>query len=183
MLLWSLNKLYPSRGHLRILHLNQVNQLGSALREFGSVVETIYRDDAARGAQLGDFRNEDICGLTLGAEEFDIAVHSETLEHVIDFEKALAEVRRVLKPGGYQVYTVPLVHSRVTRQRLKREEDGSVVSLLPPSFHGNENEFPVVWEFGYDFLRRRSGQLAAIYYDNYWKNPAVFALVERKPSF
>jgi SAM-dependent methyltransferase len=181
MLLWTLRKLYQPDGSLRILHLNQVNHLGPLLRQFGQVVETIYRPDVERGALLEGFRNEDICRLTLGEAEFDVAVHSETLEHVFDFAGALEQVHRVLKPGGYQVYTVPLLHDRGTRQRMRLEEDGKITTLLPPSYHGNEGEFPVVWEFGYDFLRQRSTE-AEIYYDNYDQNPAVFAIAERKPG-
>jgi SAM-dependent methyltransferase len=183
MLLWTLTELYSGSNPLRILHLNQVNDLSLALRRFGGVVETIYRPDLERGTPVHDCFNENICDLTFRDAEFDLAVHSETLEHVFDFRKALDEVKRVLKPGGCQVYTLPLLHDRVTRQRMRQDERGQVVSMLPPSYHGNSEEFPVVWEFGYDFVRERGKQLAKVYYDNYWKNPTVFAVVERKPAW
>jgi len=129
---------------------------------------------------MGDLVNEDICQLTLPNNHFDLAIHSETLEHVFDFNKALSEVDRVLKPGGVQVYTVPLLHSRSTRQRMQRPAYGRLLDLLPRSYHGNEGEFPVVWEFGNDFFDQRKNHISELHYENYWRNKTVFTVIERK---
>jgi len=124
MLLWSIRRLFPASGGLRVLHFNQINYLSPALRALGDVTETCHQEGMGRGAKMGDLVNEDICQLTLPNNHFDLAIHSETLEHVFDFNKALSEVDRVLKPGGVQVYTVPLLHSRSTRQRMQRPAYG-----------------------------------------------------------
>lgn len=75
---------------------------------------------------------------------FDLVVHSDTLEHVGDSQKALRECRRVLATGGACVFTVPVIVGRMTRDR----------SLLPASFHGHaecrEPDFIVHTEFGAD---------------------------------
>lgn len=181
MLLWSLRRLFPASGGFRVLHFNQINHLSPALRAFGDVTETSYQPGMERGARAGEFVNEDICQLTFPSNHFDLAIHSETLEHVFDFNKALGEVERVLKPGGVQVYTVPLLHARPTRPRMQQTADGQVLNLLSPSYHGNEGEFPVVWEFGRDFLEHRRLSIDELHYDNYWQNKAVFTVVERKP--
>ena len=181
MVLWSLRRLYASTSPLRILHLNQVNGLSPALHLLGTVVETSYQADLKLGSRVGDYFNEDICHLTFADQQFDLAIHSETLEHVFDFTRALDEVQRVLKPGGRQVYTIPLIHQRITQQRMRRGATGEILQVMPPSYHGNEGEFPVVWEFGSDFIQKRDSRITEIHYDNYWKNPTVFTLVERKP--
>ena len=180
MLLWSIRRLFPVSGGLRVLHFNQINHLSPALRALGDVTETCYQPGMERGAKVGELVNEDICQLTLPSNHFDLAIHSETLEHLFDFSKAQSEVERVLKPGGIQIYTVPLLHSRSTRQRMQLAADGGTLYLLPPSYHGNEGEFPVVWEFGSDFLERRKLRISELLYDNYWQNTTVFTVVERK---
>jgi ubiquinone/menaquinone biosynthesis C-methylase UbiE len=38
---------------------------------------------------------------------FDFVFMTETLEHMLDSDKALSEVHRVLKPGGIFIFTVP----------------------------------------------------------------------------
>lgn len=180
MLLWSIRQLFPVSGGLRVVHFNQINHLSPALRALGDVTETCYQPGMERVVKVGELVNEDICQLTFPDNHFDLAIHSETLEHLFDFGRGLSEVQRVLKPGGAQVYTVPLLHSRPTRQRLQLTAEGCILNLLPPSFHGNEGEFPVVWEFGSDFLEQRQASISELHYDNSWQNPTVFTVVERK---
>ncbi len=180
MLLWSVRQLFPQPGRIQVIHFNQINALGPPLRELGSVLETCYQPGEVSGQRIGNCVNEDMCRLSLPDNQFDLAIHSETLEHLIEFEKALSEVSRVLKPGGVQIYTIPLIPRRRTRQRIKKEGDGRLVHCYPPSYHGNESEFPVVWEFGGDFIRQRQSKIAEVHYDNYWANKTVFTIVERK---
>ena len=180
MLLWSIRRRCRPGPQLRILHLNQANALAPALENLGSVTETVHRSDKPLGSQVDGRSNEDMCRLTFEDDTFDLAIHSETLEHLLDYGQALDEVRRVLKPGGIQVYTIPLLFSRVTRQRMSPDASGRLVFRLPPSFHGCDREFPVVWEFGGDYLRKRGARIREIHFDNYWKNRTVFALIEGK---
>ena len=44
-------------------------------------------------------------------------VHSDTLEHVPHPAHGLTECRRVLKPGGFCTFTVPMVVDRLTLSR------------------------------------------------------------------
>ena len=58
-----------------------------------------------------------ITAMAFDTASFDCVLCSEVLEHVSDDLKALAEVRRVLKPGGILVATVPF------QKRYWAEED------------------------------------------------------------
>lgn len=49
----------------------------------------------------------DACDLPLGDESVDAIVSANLLEHIPDDRRALAEVRRVLKPGSRAVFVVP----------------------------------------------------------------------------
>jgi len=181
MLLWSIKRVYASLRHLRVLHLNQTNHLSAALSGAAHLVETTHDSQRAMGEEINGLINLDLCQLTFPDNFFDLVIHSETVEHIYDYEQALREAERVLKPGGYHFYTVPLLHHRVTRQRIVRGPSDEAVYPLPPSFHGQPGEYPVVWEFGGDFIRSRVRPTCQIHYDNYWLNKTVFTLVERKP--
>jgi ubiquinone/menaquinone biosynthesis C-methylase UbiE len=182
MLLWSIKKVYPSLRQLRVLHLNQINHMSAALSGAANLVETTFDPERVMGEDINGLINLDLCQLTFQDNSFDLVIHSETLEHVYDYQQALREAERVLKPGGYHFYTVPVLHHRVTRQRITRGASAEVVHKLPPSFHGEPGEYPVVWEFGGDFLRSRIRPMCQIQYDNYWLNKTVFTMVEQKPA-
>ena len=65
---------------------------------------------------LTDRSRPDVVGsatdIPLGNAEFDTVVCTEVLEHVPDPLKALREMRRVLKPGGYLVLSTPMYWPR-----------------------------------------------------------------------
>ncbi len=48
-----------------------------------------------------------VTAMSFDAASFDSVLCSEVLEHVPDDQKAVAELRRVLKPGGVLIVTVP----------------------------------------------------------------------------
>ena len=49
----------------------------------------------------------DICRLPFPDDEFDFVLATDVIEHVDDDLTALREIRRVLKPGGHVLITVP----------------------------------------------------------------------------
>lgn len=60
----------------------------------------------------------------IGSDTIDCLIACDVLEHVLDDRKALSEIRRVLRPGGYCLLTVP--------QRDHAEETESDTSKLSP---------------------------------------------------
>jgi SAM-dependent methyltransferase len=182
MLLWSIRRILPNLTSSSVLHINQINRLGAALKSAGSLVETLFDPGRELGLPFNGLVNQDLTKLTFADRQFDLVVHSETLEHVHDFQKALSEIERVLKPGGFQIYTIPVLHERLTRRRIALSADGQQKPLLPLSFHGSEGEYPVVWEFGRDYFAERKKKIYQLHYDNYWRNRTVFAIIEKKSS-
>lgn len=66
--------------------------------------EAIY---FCRQKKLGEVKEGDICNLPFAASRFHLIMATDILEHVADDGKALAEIYRVLRPGGYAIITVP----------------------------------------------------------------------------
>jgi ubiquinone/menaquinone biosynthesis C-methylase UbiE len=181
MISWSIRRLFPDLRPIQILHLNQINGLSGFLKGSSDLVETLYDSSQAPGWVRDGFVNQDMQNLQFESGRFDLIVHSETLEHLHQYDRALAECHRVLKPGGVQIYTVPLIKNRATRRRSLLDEKGKELNSLPPSYHGLGQDYHVVWEFGRDFLKSRAPFISELHYDNYWLNPTVFAIIEKKP--
>jgi SAM-dependent methyltransferase len=86
----------------------------------------------------GDFHNgvrcEDVQHFSYADASFDVITHTEVLEHVPDDARAFAELRRILRPGGIMVFTVPFHGGEHTVERavLRGEE---IDYLLPPVYH------------------------------------------------
>jgi ubiquinone/menaquinone biosynthesis C-methylase UbiE len=63
---------------------------------------------AKQHQRLADYKiTADLSNTGLPDQSLDIVIMSETLEHLLNLEQTLAEVRRILKPGGQFLITVP----------------------------------------------------------------------------
>ena len=91
-----------------------------------------------------EYPEQDIQALTFADASFDLVLTSETLEHVPDFRAALSETRRVLRPGGRHIFTVPL-DPRLARTRSR--------AGMPPIHHGRGGG-------PYGLITRRNDMLA-----------------------
>jgi SAM-dependent methyltransferase len=86
---------------------------GTAMLAAAGAVEAIGVDlDAdtvahAKQRYALDFRVGDVCALPFEDASFDLVVSFETIEHVADAGRALAEMRRALKPDGVLVISTP----------------------------------------------------------------------------
>jgi len=88
----------------------------------------------------GDFKKgiqcEDVQNLTYEDESFDLVTSTEVFEHVPNDEKGFREIYRVLKKGGYFVFTVPLLDSEKTIERACIK-NGQIKHYLSPEFHSD----------------------------------------------
>jgi ubiquinone/menaquinone biosynthesis C-methylase UbiE len=116
---------------LRILEIN----------EAGSLTQFLSR---LPGHTIRRYPEVDMTQLSYPENSFDLVVHSDTLEHVPHPIAALTECYRVLVPGGYCAFTIPVIVDRMTCSR----------SGLPPSYHGDPSQraadFAVETEYGCD---------------------------------
>jgi len=52
----------------------------------------------------------DICDTQLPKEKWDLIILSQTLEHIFDFNSAIKECYRLLKPGGFFIVDCPFIY-------------------------------------------------------------------------
>ncbi len=141
---------------LRIAEINRIDGVHEALEGLPGWVASEYIEGARSGTIVAGVRSEDLTRLSYDDASFDLLLSSETLEHVPELDRALAEVRRVLVPGGVHVFTAP-VRPDLERgfTRAVRHPSGRIEHLATPIHHpGGDVGYPVFHEFGLDFADR-----------------------------
>ncbi|HKD18497.1 MAG TPA: class I SAM-dependent methyltransferase [Thermoanaerobaculia bacterium] len=86
--------------------------------------------------------NQNLERLTFPDARFDVVLTSDVLEHVRLEARAHREIRRVLKPGGVYVFTVPHFRDRPTIERVRIRDEGDPSrdeDVLPREYHGDAN--------------------------------------------
>jgi SAM-dependent methyltransferase len=155
-----------------VYELSARGPLAAHLRKHArSVVLSEYFADLPPGGIRAGVRCEDVQKLSYADASFDLVTHTEVLEHVPDDARAFAELRRVLRPGGWLLFTVPL-YGAATLERA-RLRDGAIEHLAPPMYHGDpaRGGEPVLAfrDYGHDIASR----LFAAGFAQAWIEPAV----------
>jgi SAM-dependent methyltransferase len=151
----------PEARTLRIAEFNRIDGLHEQLQSLPNFAYSEFQEGVTPGAVVDGVRAEDLTRLTYPDASFDLVLTSETLEHVPDLAAALVELRRVLRPGGLHLFTVPrLPGITTTFARAVVDADGRVEHRAPAIRHpGGDVGYPVFTEFGADLpeVLRRAG--------------------------
>ena len=134
---------------------------------------------------------EDVTELSFPDQHVHHVLSFEVLEHIADWERAVDEFFRVMKPGGWLVLTTPfLEHARQTLVRARVRPDGSIEHLLEPEYHGdpiNDAGCLCYYHFGWDLLDRlREAGFTDVNGVYYWAMKLAylgnqFLILARKP--
>jgi len=139
----------PNTSQVRLLEINEAGNLSYYLHRF-------------RKYEFASYPDVDMQRMDLPSDIYDIVVHSDTLEHIPNPVLGLQECRRILRPKGRMLMTIPIVPTRLTRRR----------DNMPLSYHGNpaekSSDFIVCTEYGADFY---IDMVAAG-----WKNISLYTL-------
>lgn len=88
---------------LRVLHVAPERQLSRYIRQCHGI-QWCSIDLYEPGATA----NMDLTRLAFHDGTFDVAICNNVLEHIPDDRRAIAELRRVIKPGGWAIVQVPI---------------------------------------------------------------------------
>ena len=127
---------------------------------FGDVTGLDRSEDAIRWCrekQLPPVERGDLCALPFPEDHFDLVLATDVLEHIDEPDAGVAELRRVLRPGGTLIVTVPAFESLwglqddVSHHKRRYRRDELVVQLraggftVARSFHFNFLLFVPIW--------------------------------------
>lgn len=100
-----------------------------------------FWEDLEPGVERNGVRCENLQRLTFPDDDFDLVITSDIFEHIRDPDEGFREILRVLKPGGYHVFTVPhtwpLRKESVSRVDISGSED---TPLVPTSYHSSPTD-------------------------------------------
>ncbi|MCB1567597.1 MAG: class I SAM-dependent methyltransferase [Xanthomonadales bacterium] len=105
-------------------------------RRCRSVLLSEFFPGIEAGQWLDGVRCEDVQALTHADASFGLCTSTEVFEHVEDDATGFREIHRVLRPGGWFVFTVPLDLAKATVERTVLE-NGVRRNLLPPEYHSD----------------------------------------------
>src|SRR3990172_714036 len=130
-----------------------IQKLFSCLPNF---VCSEYFDDVRPGDYHGTgIRCEDVQALTFREDTFHLVISQDVFEHVPNPPIGFREIHRILKPGGYHVFTVPFDRNKPKSITRSLVENGKIKYLLSPVYHGDpiRSEGALVFtDFGYDLI-------------------------------
>lgn len=109
-------------------------------RRYASVIGSEFLGESVALGKTSwrGIRNEDLTRLTFKDNAFDHILSFDVFEHVPNYQEALRECLRCLRPGGKLLFSVPFVkESRENIIRARMNSDNTVTHLLPPEYHGN----------------------------------------------
>ena len=151
MLAGYLRKTCPDFTQLEVMELAPSSPLSGFLSGAKLHVRTYYSEIDPKGSCRPDgARCEDITCLTFPDNSFDLIISGDVLEHVPDPNAAFRETFRVLRPGGFHLFTVPTAEKTVRRAEIV---DGTVRHLISPEYHSdplNPQGILAFWTFGMD---------------------------------
>ncbi|MCY3813758.1 MAG: class I SAM-dependent methyltransferase [Gammaproteobacteria bacterium] len=180
---------HPGFSSLAIYEPGTSGRHRSCMKGLKRYRQSCYRTDLPFGEEVEGLANQDLQRLTFNSGSFDLVITSDILEHVRSPNAAFQEIKRVLKPGGRHVFTIPLQYpmrpNTVSRVDTSTAEDRP---LLPPVYHGDGGggKSLVYTDFGKDVLDHldRSGMTTTIRFVDATnvERRKVIVLVSRKST-
>jgi SAM-dependent methyltransferase len=150
-----------SLAHLRMYEAQSTGNINDCLKDLSDYLCSEYFDDIKPGAlDQNGILCQDLQKLTFSDSLFDLVITQDVFEHIQEPEKAFAEICRVLKPGGFHIFTIPYHEGKKTLRRITIE-GGKRTILYPEVYHGDplRNQGALVYtDFGEDFVTMLESQ-------------------------
>lgn len=178
-----LERCYGSLEQLRQRHVYLAEAISGFATRLGELLPRLSLSEYLEGASqehLGSHVvHQDLEALGYADGSFDVVITNEVFEHVEHLPQALAEIARVLKPGGRLVATCPLAlgqQASIVKAR-RSGETGAIEFFGEPDYHGDPirpEEGAVVfqipgWEL-LDQLKQAGFADAAFHLVSSWKH-------------
>lgn len=137
------------KSQLCILNASANGTVHSALQRMDNYIGTEYIPGIESGKIMwggiggGDLLCMDLQNIPFEENRFDVVISEEVMEHIEDYNKAMDEIYRVLKPRGFYIFTIPLMEGKKTQSRKGKKR----------YFHGcGTQQYYVYTDFGDDLI-------------------------------
>jgi FkbM family methyltransferase len=150
--------LYQNKETIGKLHTYLLESYGpifDVLAHSPNLTYSEFWEDVPVGQKKNGILCQDVRGLTFESNRFDLVISQDIFEHISDPEKGFREIFRVLKHGGYHIFTVPYSKTLPKSRTRAIETDRKTNYLLPATYHGDKlrpNGILVYTDFGFDII-------------------------------
>lgn len=128
----------PRVGKYHIYNADVNDAFSLALDKYNLYTCSSFTPGVAAGTEVSPrVFCENLENLSFADKSFDIVITEDIFEHLRNHERGFKEVHRVLKDGGYHIFTVPCRFDRPTLVRVDTSGEQDV-HLLPPEYHGDK---------------------------------------------
>ncbi len=152
----SLNENKDKLSNLTIYEASAYGPINRVLSNLPKYICSEYFDNVVPGAKNSDgVLCEDLQSLSFPDNSFDLIITQDVFEHIRNPDLAWNEIKRVLKPDGYHIFTIPFYFDRNTFNRIDVSSNEDIF-IVPPMYHGDQlrNEGIVVYnDFGIDLFQ------------------------------
>ena len=154
----SISKINNAKSETQIYNLGTDDPFTKQLSNNNFFYQSEYMDNILPGTEINTrLYCQNVEKLTFDNNTFDLVISGDVFEHVRKDFKGFNEISRVLKTGGYHIFTVPCYFDKETINRVdtSTEED---ISLLPPQYHGDPNRGKILAyrTYGIDIFKNLS---------------------------
>lgn len=148
----------------KLLHIAPENSLSTILKKRNNIdYSTADLDSRNRNVMI----QMDITDIKFPDSTFDAVICNHVLEHIIDDRKAMCELFRILKPGGWSILQVPL--------SLSLEKTYEDYSISTPSDREHAfGQYDHVRIYGKDYYKRLEEEGFKVNQFNWWQNSGYF---------
>lgn len=120
---------------MKVIHFAPEHKISALLRSRVASYET------ADLSMAGVDHLEDLTRLSFADASYDLVIASHVLEHIQDDLKALAEIKRILKPGGVAILPVPTFKTPTVEYGAPRPEEEGHVRAPGPDYYDRFKPF------------------------------------------
>jgi SAM-dependent methyltransferase len=175
---------------VKALHIHEAAAAGRGIslwlrQHCPNYVSTGYFPERPFGSLQNGTRNEDLGAQTFESNFFDLVIHLDVMEHLFEPFRALDEIFRTLKPGGYCIFTAPTYQERIQSEQVAFLENGGMRVTGEPEYHGNpqrpEDGALVTWRYGHDLplqIYRNTGFKNVEHRRYQWQDAAVMGYMD-----
>ena len=129
---------------------------------FDNYIQSFFWGDVRPGAYREGIQCQNLEKLTYESERFDLAITSDILEHVRRPFDAFSEIFRILNPGGYHIFSIPITLPGPSKSVYRVDTTGDEdVFLMEKRFHSapsvdgkSRGKSLVYMDFGRDIVEQ-----------------------------
>jgi SAM-dependent methyltransferase len=151
----------PELSQFAVYEAQSIGSIHVALSGLGGYICSEYFDTIPNGETGPEgILCQDLQNLTFADDSFDLIITQDVFEHIREPEKAFREILRVLKPGGFHIFTIPYHENRPTLRRIIFDGANEIYQCNPV-FHGDplRKEGALVYtDYGSDISRMLENQ-------------------------